>query len=232
MLIHFLQHQQVAVLSADADECGNGTTLLSTATIIENIDCSSFENVYLEFDNDWNADDSEDSAIVEVSYDGCASWSSVIAWGGTDIRNTQESYTLTGADANPNVRIRFRSVQPGWDWWWVIDNVCIKGFPLTALTQNNNIPTKYALMQNYPNPFNPSTKIKFDLPKSTHAKLIIYDILGREVAKLVNEKLNAGSYEVEWPAPTGTAGSYPSGVYFYRLETNDYSSVKKMLLIK
>ena len=216
-----------AVLSADADECGSGTTLLSTVTIIENVDCSSFENVYLEFDNDWNAIDEQDSALVEVSYDGGTNWSSVIAWSGTDVRNTQERYTIPNADVNPNVRIRFRTVQPGWDWWWAIDNVCIKGFPLTGLVQNSKIPNKYALMQNYPNPFNPTTKIKFDLPKSTQAKLIIYDILGREVTTLVNEKLSAGSYEVEW-----SAGSYPSGVYFYRFETNDYSNVKKMLLIK
>ncbi|MBL7127879.1 MAG: T9SS type A sorting domain-containing protein [Ignavibacteria bacterium] len=216
-----------AVLSADADDCGSGTTLLSTATIIENVDCSLFENIYLEFDNDWNAIDEQDSAIVEVSYDGGTSWSSVVAWGGTDIRNTQESYTLPGADANPSVRIRFRSIQPGWDWWWTIDNVCLKGFPVTGLTQNSKIPTKYALMQNYPNPFNPTTKIRFDLPKSTQAKLIIYDILGREVTTLVNEKLNAGSYEVEW-----NGSSYPSGVYFYRLITKDFSQTKKMLMIK
>jgi len=95
-----------------------------------------------------------------------------------------------------------------------------------------SVPSSFYLYQNYPNPFNPTTKIKFDLPKSTQAKLVIYDILGREVTTLVNEKLNAGSYEVEWPAPTGTAGIYPSGVYFYRLETSDYNSVKKMLLIK
>ena len=222
-----------AVLSADADKCGSGTTLLSTAMIIENVDCSMFENVYLEFDNDWNAIDEQDSAIVEVSYDGGVSWSSVIEWGGTDVRNTQERCSLSGADANPNVRIRFRSIQPGWDWWWAVDNVCIKGFPLTGFTQNSGeVPTKYALMQNYPNPFNPTTKIRFDLPKSTHAKLIIYDILGREVATLVNEKFNAGSYIVDWPALTGNGSSYPSGVYFYRLQTKDFTSVKKMLLIK
>ena len=215
------------VLSADADNCGSGTTLLSTATIIENVDCSMFEHVYLEFDNDWNAIDEQDTAIVEVSYDGGASWSSVIAWGGTDVRNTQESYILPGADANPSVRIRFRSIQPGWDWWWAVDNVCLKGFPVTGLTQNSKIPTEYALMQNCPNPFNPTTKIKFDLPKSTQARLIIYDILGREVTKLVNEKLSAGSYEVNW-----FADFYPSGVYFYRIITKDFSQTKRMVLIK
>ena len=92
---------------------------------------------------------------------------------------------------------------------------------------NNNLPVNHFLHQNYPNPFNPKTKIKFDLPKSTHARLIIYDILGREIATLLNEKLSAGSYEVSW-----SAGSYPSGVYFYKLETNNFVDIKKMLLIK
>ncbi|MFC2093983.1 YCF48-related protein [Bacteroidota bacterium] len=89
------------------------------------------------------------------------------------------------------------------------------------------IPNNYSMSQNNPNPFNPTTKIKFDLPKSTQAKLIIYDILGREVTTLVNEKLNAGSYEVEW-----SAGSYPSGIYFYRITTKDFSQTKRMILIK
>ena len=215
------------VLSADAYNCGLGSSLLSTATIIENVDCSLYEDIYLEFDNCWNDYYYKDSAFVDVSYDGGISWSTIITWQ-RDVRGTHEYRSLPGAASNPNVKIRYRSVQPEFGKWWVIDNVCIKGFPLTGLTQNSGeIPTKYALMQNYPNPFNPTTKIRFDLPKSTHAKLIIYDILGREVTTLVNEKLNVGSYEVSW-----SAGSYPSGVYYYRLETNDYSSVKKMLMIK
>ncbi len=96
-------------------------------------------------------------------------------------------------------------------------------------TENNTtvIPTVYNLYQNYPNPFNPSTTIKFDLPKATYTKLIIYDVLGREVIKLVDEKKNAGSYDVSWDA-----GNLASGTYIYKLEAGDYSSVKKMILVK
>jgi len=215
------------VLSADAYYCGLGSSLLSTATIIENVDCSLYEDIYLEFDNCWNEYYYKDSAFVEVSYDGGLTWSTIIAWH-RDVRGTHEYRSLPGAASNTNVKIRFRSIQPEYGKWWVIDNVCIKGFPLTGLTQNSGeIPTKYALMQNYPNPFNPTTKIRFDLPKSTHAKLIIYDILGREVATLVNEKLNAGSYIIDWNGST-----YPSGVYFYKLVTNNFVDIKKMLLVK
>jgi hypothetical protein len=91
----------------------------------------------------------------------------------------------------------------------------------------NNIPEKYKLEQNYPNPFNPKTTIKFELQKSSIAKIIIFDILGRKVDELLNLQLQPGSYEVEWD------GSYfSSGVYYYRLYAGDFVSVKKMLLIK
>ena len=92
---------------------------------------------------------------------------------------------------------------------------------------STSIPNEYKLHQNYPNPFNPTTNIRFDLQKSSYTKLIVYDILGKEISTLVNEKLSAGSYKVEWNA-TG----YPSGVYFYKIVTNDFVDVKKMLLIK
>ena len=98
----------------------------------------------------------------------------------------------------------------------------------TGINQvSNEIPKGFKLYQNYPNPFNPITKIKFDISKSMDIKLIVYDILGKEVAVLANERLNSGSYEVNW---NGT--DYTSGVYFYSLKTKDFSETKKMLLIK
>jgi len=92
---------------------------------------------------------------------------------------------------------------------------------------SNTIPDNYKLYQNFPNPFNPSTTIRFDIPKSTYTKIILYNSMGRIVSELVNEKLNAGSYEVNW-----NAVSYSSGIYFYKLETKEFIDVKKMILIK
>ena len=98
------------------------------------------------------------------------------------------------------------------------------------------IPEKYSLHQNYPNPFNPVTKIKFDIPASGFplgrgaggmTVLKVYDILGKEIETLVNEKLSPGSYSVDW-----NASQYPSGVYFYRLTTEGFSETKKMILLK
>jgi hypothetical protein len=83
------------------------------------------------------------------------------------------------------------------------------------------------LEQNYPNPFNPVTNIMFQIPKSNFVTLKIFNILGKEVATLVNEKLNAGSYIVDW-----NASVYPSGVYFYRIQAGDFIETKSMVLVK
>ncbi len=92
---------------------------------------------------------------------------------------------------------------------------------------NNIIPDNYELTQNYPNPFNPVTAIRFSIPKDQFVKLSIYDVTGREVAILVNEVKKAGSYIVEF-----NAGDLVSGVYFYKLTAGEFSSVKKMVLVK
>ncbi len=108
-----------------------------------------------------------------------------------------------------------------------VSGIAIPPFPIGILPISNSIPDKFQLHQNYPNPFNPSTKIQFDLPKQSFVKIRVYDITGRELAILVNENLNAGIYKIDW-----NALNYPSGVYFYRIETKDYTISKKMILLK
>ncbi len=107
---------------------------------------------------------------------------------------------------------------------------------LTFVSQNIGVtPDKFSLSQNYPNPFNPVTNIKFEIPLSRGVsagrgvlvKLFIYDILGREIAQLVNQQMMSGSYSVDWDA-----SNYPSGVYFYKLETDGFVESKKMVLVK
>ncbi len=92
---------------------------------------------------------------------------------------------------------------------------------------STEVPRDFSLSQNYPNPFNPSTKIKFSIPAALGVRLFVYDNLGREVAVLVDQKLSAGSFEVGW-----NAFDFPSGVYYYRLSTPDFSETKKLILIK
>lgn len=91
----------------------------------------------------------------------------------------------------------------------------------------SNIPDKFNLFNNYPNPFNPATSIRIDIAKNSFVSLKVYDISGREIKELVNGKIEAGSYLVNFDA-----GYLPSGVYFYRLKTDNYIETKKMILIK
>ena len=88
-------------------------------------------------------------------------------------------------------------------------------------------PKEFALFQNYPNPFNPVTTIKFSLPKQNDVKLIVYNALGQVVVELINETMEEGYHEVQF-----SASNYASGIYYYRLKTSDFSSIKKMILLK
>lgn len=99
--------------------------------------------------------------------------------------------------------------------------------PVGISSAGSNIPERFSLSQNYPNPFNPSTNIKFALAGNTFVRLSVYNLLGEKVADLVNTNLSAGEYNYTW-----NAGNLSSGVYFYKLETNNFTDVKRMLLIK
>ncbi len=89
------------------------------------------------------------------------------------------------------------------------------------------IPVKFTLYQNYPNPFNPVTKIKFDISKSSNVTLKIYDITGKEVLKISDAYMNAGTYSYEW-----NASGFASGIYFYKLVSGEFTEVKKTILVK
>lgn len=107
---------------------------------------------------------------------------------------------------------------PGGVWW---DHV------VSVERENSGIPETFTLSQNYPNPFNPSTKINFSVPEASNVALVVYDITGRQLEVLVKEYLDAGNYTA-----TFNGANYASGVYFYRLETNGFVQVKKMILMK
>jgi hypothetical protein len=109
-------------------------------------------------------------------------------------------------------------------WEFQIDTVKTNG-----INENNAspIPKQYALHQNYPNPFNPITNIGFDVKDLGFVTLKIFDMLGREVATLVNEEKTAGSYQVQW-----NAEGFVSGIYFYRLQVNPVSDGEVTSIIK
>ncbi len=103
----------------------------------------------------------------------------------------------------------------------------VTGIIYTGIIDSHYLPDNYELSQNYPNPFNPSTKIRFQVPKTGFVTLKIYNTLGKEIATLVNEEKQPGNYEITW-----NASNLPSGIYFYRITTGNFLDTKKMLLLK
>jgi len=114
--------------------------------------------------------------------------------------------------------------------------------PKTIVTDikelNYDIPEVFALKQNYPNPFNPTTTIKYDLATASRVSIIIYDLLGREVIRLVDDKVHAGHYEIVWDGKNEHGYRIAGGLYFYRMDAeglngkNKYIMTKKLLLLK
>jgi hypothetical protein len=114
----------------------------------------------------------------------------------------------------------------GSGWSFTNNDTCLNN----TVSVNNivtEIPKDFSLSQNYPNPFNPVTMIKFALPKASFVTLKVYDMLGREVVELVNGQKSAGQYIVDFDA-----SSLTSGIYFYRLESNGFVDVKRMVVLK
>lgn len=115
-----------------------------------------------------------------------------------------------------------------YDWFKVMNYSirCIKDYP-TRMENESYIPKKFKLMQNFPNPFNPSTIIQFETTHKTFISLKVFNVLGNEIATLINEEKPVGIHKVEW-----SVKGLPSGIYFYKIQTGNFSETKKMLVIK
>lgn len=138
--------------------------------------------------------------------------------------NTELKFVITPRSFTSDHWYKIRVI-----WEQKVNNkiALVEAFMTDFITYYNNNPERYLLLQNYPNPFNPITNILFEIPYNSQVKLTIYDILGKKITTLVNGNLKVGRYEVDWDA-----SGYPGGVYFYKLETRDFSEVRKMVLLK
>jgi Secretion system C-terminal sorting domain len=114
------------------------------------------------------------------------------------------------------------------------DIITVKYSQVTGINDpgSSNLPTEFNLLQNYPNPFNPSTKISFVIGHLSFVNLKVYDVLGNEVATLVNKEKPAGEYEVEFTSHSGEGRNLSSGIYFYQLRAGSFIQTKKMILAK
>lgn len=147
----------------------------------------------------------------------------LISWGGT---------RPTVTEVTPQGSIVFEASYPVGFYTYRAYKFDVDSLPISVSGNNTSLPRSFNLEQNYPNPFNPKTIINYQLPISSYVKLVIYDVIGREIAILVDQKQNAGKYDVEWDAV-----NYPSGIYFYKLTVTgaseeSYSDTKKMVLLK
>ena len=138
---------------------------------------------------------------------------------------TSTSYSVNGLEENKKLYWRVRGATANYEGLFSQVFRFTTG-STSSVNDNDNLYT-YNLKQNYPNPFNPVTVIKYQLAKSGFVTISIYNMLGMEVAKLVNEEKSAGSYEVEYGAT-----HLPSGIYFYRLQAGSFIETKKMVLMK
>jgi hypothetical protein len=94
------------------------------------------------------------------------------------------------------------------------------------------VPTTTALMQNFPNPFNPSTTLTFDMAKPGHVTIKIYNVSGRLIRTLLDERRDAGRHHIEWNGIDANGSTVPSGIYFYRMRASGYDATKKMILVR
>ncbi len=104
--------------------------------------------------------------------------------------------------------------------------------PGEGVDDGNPIPTNYALKQNYPNPFNPETNIEFSLPKETYVSLTVFNLLGQEVQTIVDGTVAAGDHIAHWNGKNDNGANVPSGIYFYKIYTSDFTQTNKMVLVR
>jgi len=146
---------------------------------------------------------------------------SVLGTGGAAISNS--SHRIAGTLGQPLIGVLSNSSNANNVGFWYLSGDIITGVEQIS----NTLPTEYRLEQNYPNPFNPSTTIQFALPKRSFITLKLFDMLGREVTTLVDEDMQPGVHKVVFDA-----GKLPSGVYFYRLQAEEFTQTRKLMLVK
>ncbi len=201
-------------------------------TLTSPVNMQSVPVCYLNFWTRYDLEAGYDYGYVEISSDNGSTWQSVTSFNGTNLTWTQQSFDVTQyVNASAQMKIRFRLYSDAGVYnqgWWVDDikftNYCLGTVGVPGIT---NIPKTFAIAQNYPNPFNPSTVIKYQLPKSEFVTIKVFDLLGREVASLVNEQKEPGYYEAVFDG-----SNMASGLYFYKIEAGSFVETKKMMLIK
>ena len=213
----------------------------NTFTLNDTIDLTNSNNPRMEFTAKWAEEVTFDYSRVQVSSNFGSTWTSLtgrytrVVSGQpsyADIKHWKNEQINLNAYIGTKIRIRFthrtNSEIPGDGFYFYNFRIVnYKDVPSSITQTSTVIPLEYRLEQNFPNPFNPKTVINYELRVTSNAKLKVYDVLGNEVAELVNEKQNAGSYSVDFDG-----SNFSSGIYFYRLNAGEFSETKRMMLIR
>jgi hypothetical protein len=164
-----------------------------------------------------------DDAKIELSNDNGTSWSTIIE---TTPNTGTYAWVVAAPDSSDECLIRITNVANGFVYD-VSDNVFTIDIISNLGEELEDIPTEFSLAQNYPNPFNPMTTIKYAVPKTSLVSIKVYDLTGQEVASLINEIKEVGTYEVKFDAR-----NLASGIYLYRMVAGDFTAVKKLNVLK
>ena len=168
----------------------------------------------------------ESHSLAQMYSDNYKLCTSVLSEGGRRVSSTNFKAITTIGQPSPIGNVNDSSYIGYYGFWHEIfaQEVGIKDRTASTVF---NVPKVFSLSQNYPNPFNPITKINYALPTDSHVRLDIYNILGQKVATLIDGNQKAGYKTARWDA-----GSFSSGIYFYRLQAGDFVQTRKMVLLK
>lgn len=178
-----------------------------------------------------------DSCFIDLSANGGATWERISGISDTNTQFTYVEYDIS-AYLQPlanqyKIRFNFISDESDSSAGIFFDNLTWRVNSTTDINSPPPIfPSEFTLSQNYPNPFNPQTTIAFNLPQPSEVRLDIYDIIGRKVASLINQNLEAGTYSLIWDGRDLSGSSVSSGIYFYRLISDFGVRQEKMTLLK
>jgi hypothetical protein len=162
----------------------------------------------------------EDGFIIKLNTNEEVEWRKII--GGSENEQLNEAIELSNGNYMGIGEIGpFSTIHI--DLWLVK----LDSFPVDAKENKDNSPESFKLVQNYPNPFNPSTKISYTIPERSNVSLKVFDLLGSEIAELVNGEIETGTFTINF-----NASNLPSGVYFYQFKVGEYLQTKKMILLK
>jgi len=204
----------------------------NSITMANAMNVNSTQVISLQYSHKYSVEEYYDFCIAEVSGANDTSWQPVRSYTGSMTGWTSETFDITDYVSElSQIKIRFRlsSDYLTNDDGWYVDDIKVSSYNLdpVGISSNNEIVNSFSLSQNYPNPFNPVTNLEFGISELGFVTLKIYDILGKEVATLVNENLKPGTYKYNF-----NASNLSSGIYFYRIKALDFVQTRSMMLLK